>query len=292
MTSDRNSIDDLRVRPGTAAKLRKRPTEPADKVDKAGAKELLAAQTEELAALQERLYARGTYAVLAVFQAMDAAGKDSTIEHVFAGVNPQGCQVASFKTPSADELGHDFLWRVSHRLPARGHLGVFNRSHYEETLVVRVHPEYLGPQKLPPTQDPDDLWAERYEDINAFERHLDRSGTKVVKFFLHVSKDEQRRRFLSRIDEPEKRWKFNPGDVDERERWDDYAAAYEETLSATSTEWAPWYVVPADHKPTMRLLVSRVLLETMRALDLDLPEPTEAELALLEQSKARLQADD
>jgi len=292
MASDRPSIDDLRVRPGSKAGLKHRSTEPADKVAKSDAKDQLAEQTSDLAELQERLYARGTYAVLVVFQAMDAAGKDSTIKHVLAGVNPQGVDVTSFKTPSSDELAHDFLWRVSSRLPARGHLGVFNRSHYEETLVVRVHPEYLEPQHLPPTEDPDELWAQRYEDINAFERHLDRSGTKIVKFFLHVSKDEQRKRFLARLDEPEKHWKFNAGDLEERERWEDYAAAYEDAISATSTDWAPWYVIPADHKPTMRLLVSQVLLATMNGLDLDLPEETDESRALIEESKERLQADD
>lgn len=292
MADDDDPTAGLRVAPGSTLTLSDHDTEPTHKVGKAEAKRLLATQTEELADLQERLYAHGTHAVLAVFQAMDAAGKDSTIAHVFSGVNPQGVRVASFKAPTTEELAHDFLWRVSRQLPPRGHIGVFNRSHYEETLVVRVHPEYLAAQHLPELDGGlEALWEQRYEAINAFERHLDRSGTKIVKFFLHVSKEEQRDRFLARIEEPAKNWKFNPADLSERTRWDDYLHAYEQTLRATSTEWAPWYVIPADHKPTMRLLVSRVLLDLLRGLDLRTPEPTDEERAALEDARKALEAD-
>ena len=282
----------LRVEPGSAPRLAERTTTPVSRIAKPEAKKLLAEQTAELSALQEQLYARGTHAVLVVFQAMDAAGKDSTINHVFSGVNPQGVRVASFKAPNDEALAHDFLWRINEQLPPRGHIGVFNRSHYEETVVVRVHPHFLDAQRLPPRAGGlDALWQERYEDINAFERHLDRNGTKVVKFFLHVSAQEQRDRLLARIAEPEKHWKFNADDLSERKRRADYLAAYEDTIAATSTEWAPWHVVPAAHKPTMRVLVSRVLLDTLRDLDLAPPTPSAEQRRELDDARAQLEAE-
>jgi PPK2 family polyphosphate:nucleotide phosphotransferase len=219
--------------------------------DKAG--DRLASGLDSLRALQEKLYAQGTWALLLIFQAMDAAGKDSTIKHVMSGVNPQGCDVSSFKAPSAQELGHDFLWRTTIRLPERGHIGVFNRSYYEEVLVVRVHPEILGAERLPPEVMSRQIWTERFEDIVGFERHLGRSGIAVLKFFLNVSRDEQKKRFLERLDTPAKNWKFGTGDVKERGRWRDYMAAYQDMIRHTATPEAPWYVVPADHKWFTRL---------------------------------------
>jgi len=244
-----------------------------------GGKEEAAARLEKscdrLRELQETLYAYDRWSVLLVFQAMDAAGKDSTIEHVMSGVNPAGCQVQSFKAPSPEELDHDFLWRTTCRLPERGRIGIFNRSYYEEVLVVRVHPDFLRGQRLPPEVVHDDIWKERFEDIRTFERHLARSGTAVIKFFLHVSKEEQKRRFLSRLDEPEKHWKFSAGDVKEREHWDEYMEAYEDCIAHTSTEQAPWYVIPADHKWYMRLAVSEIIVQRMEELNLAYPEVDE-----------------
>jgi PPK2 family polyphosphate:nucleotide phosphotransferase len=239
------------------------------------AKELLANGVKELSKAQELLWASDTYALLVVFQALDAAGKDSTIEHVMSGVNPQGVQVVSFKQPSSEELDHDFLWRTSKALPERGRIGIFNRSHYEEVVALRVHPEWLRKQKLPPGPRGPKLWAGRHEDINAFEHHLDRSGTKIVKFFLHVSKREQKKRFLARLDEPGKQWKFSAADVAERAHWDDYMRAFEEAITATSTPWAPWYVIPADHKPVMQAMVAAILVDTIGSLDLSWPEVSE-----------------
>jgi PPK2 family polyphosphate:nucleotide phosphotransferase len=227
---------------------------------------------EELSEAQELLWATDTYALLVVLQAMDAAGKDSAIQHVMTGVNPQGVQVVSFKQPSPEDLDHDFLWRISKALPERGRIGIFNRSHYEEVVALRVHPEWLEQQRLPPTARGPTLWEDRFEDINAFERHLDRNGTRIVKFFLHVSKEEQRRRFLARLDTPGKEWKFNAADVSERARWDEYMAAFEAALTATSTPWAPWYVIPADHKWLSQALVVRIVVDTIQALDLGWPE--------------------
>jgi PPK2 family polyphosphate:nucleotide phosphotransferase len=255
------------------------------------AREYLRGLVERLSDAQERLWASDRYALLVVFQAMDAAGKDGTIEHVFSGVNPQGMHVSSFKQPSAEELDHDFLWRCVTRLPERGRIGVFNRSYYEEVLVVRVHPEFLDAQRLPDVQGGKHLWKQRYEGINALEHHLDRNGTKVVKFFLHVSKREQRERFLARLDEPDKRWKFSVGDVDERALWDDYQRAYDDAISATSTPWAPWYVIPADHKFVMRALVAGVLVDTLDGLDLGFPVVTEEQAAELEEARRRLAAE-
>jgi PPK2 family polyphosphate:nucleotide phosphotransferase len=246
-------------------------TGPFDSDERADAKELLERGIERLRDLQERLYADDRWAVLLVFQAMDAAGKDGTIKHVMTGLNPQGCQVFSFKQPSAEELDHDFLWRTTVRLPERGRIGVFNRSYYEETLIVRVHPEILESQKLPPRLVGKAIWRQRFESIRDFERHLARSGTLVLKFFLHVSKEEQRRRFLDRLEKPEKNWKFSLGDVRERGHWADYQRAYEAAIRETSSPWAPWHVVPADHKWYTRLVVAGAIVDAMEGLGLEFP---------------------
>ena len=235
------------------------------------ARERLERDIEILGELQEKLYAQDRWALLLIFQAMDAAGKDSTIKHVMSGVNPQGCQVYSFKAPSDEELDHDFLWRTTCRLPERGRIGIFNRSYYEEVLVVRVHPELLARQRLPAELTTRDIWRERFEDINAFERYLGRNGVVVRKFFLHVSREEQRKRFLERLDEPEKNWKFSLADVGERRHWDEYMAAYEDAIRHTSSPHAPWYVVPADHKWFTRLVVVSAILDTLSSLDLAFP---------------------
>jgi PPK2 family polyphosphate:nucleotide phosphotransferase len=244
---------------------------------------------EKLRDLQEKLYAQDQWAVLLIFQAMDAAGKDSVIEHVMSGVNPQGCQVYSFKQPSSEELDHDFLWRTTRCLPERGRIGVFNRSYYEEVLVVRVHPQILAKQKLPATLVTDRIWKERYEDIGAFERYLSRNGTVIRKFFLNVSKDEQRRRFLARLDEPEKNWKFAAADVQEREHWDEYMKGYEKMIEATTSEEAPWLVIPADHKWFTRLAVADVIVETLEGLGLHFPEVSEAQRQELQRARALLE---
>jgi len=255
------------------------------------AKEALTTGIEELSDAQELLWASDRYAVLVVLQAMDAAGKDSAIEHVMKGVNPQGVQVVSFGKPSEEELDHDFLWRVARALPERGRMGIFNRSHYEEVVALKVHPEWLEAQRLPPGPRDEAFWQERYEDINAFERHLDRTGTRIVKFFLHVSKEVQKERFLARLDTPGKEWKFNAADVAERARWDDYMNAFEDALTATSTPWAPWYVIPADHKWLTQALVAQVLVETLRSLDLSWPTVSEAEHAANLEARERLEAE-
>ena len=254
-------------------------------VDKKEAQSMLADGIAQLAELQQRLYADDRWSVLIVLQAMDAAGKDSIIKHVMSGINPQGCEVHSFKQPSEEELQHDFLWRVARRLPTNGRIGIFNRSHYEEVLTVRVHKELLAREKLPKELDGKDIWQQRFEDIRAFERHLVRNGTRVLKFFLNVSKEEQRKRFLDRIDEPGKRWKFSMADVTERERWDDYMTAFEDMIRHTSTPEAPWFVVPADHKWFSRLVVAAAVVEAMDRLDLQYPKVTGA--ALKELKKAR-----
>jgi PPK2 family polyphosphate:nucleotide phosphotransferase len=256
--------------------------DPADTAwldDKAVAKEALAQSVAKLAEMQDKLYAQDHWSVLLIFQAMDAAGKDSTIKHVMSGINPQGCQVTSFKQPSAEELDHDFLWRTNRHLPERGRIGIFNRSYYEEVLVVRVHPNILGNQHLPPKLVTKKIWKERFEDINAFERYLARNGTLVLKFFLNVSKEEQKKRFLTRLDEPEKHWKFQPSDVAERQLWSDYMKAYEEMIRATATPHAPWHVVPADSKWFTRLAVAAAIVDAMEGLDLAYPkvEPEQAE---------------
>ena len=241
-------------------------------IEKADAKALLADGIERIAALQERLYAQNRWAVLAIFQAMDAAGKDGAIKHVMSGVNPQGCQVYSFKAPSAEELDHDYLWRCMKNLPERGRIGIFNRSYYEETLVTRVHPEFLARQKVPHELVTKRIWERRYQDVRSFERYLARNGIVVCKFFLNVSKKEQKRRFLARLENPEKNWKFSANDIKEREFWDDYMEAYEETIQNTATKEAPWYVVPADNKWFTRVIVAAAVIDTLAALDLRYPE--------------------
>jgi PPK2 family polyphosphate:nucleotide phosphotransferase len=240
--------------------------------DKPRAKEALAMGVEALAELQDMLYAQDRWAVLLIFQAMDAAGKDGTIKHVMSGVNPQGCQVYSFKSPSSEELDHDFLWRCMKYVPERGRIGIFNRSYYEETLVVRVHPEFLDKQTLPPELITKDIWAERFQDICSFERYLTRNGIIIRKFFLHVSKEEQKRRFLGRLENPEKNWKFSANDIRERAFWRDYMAAYEDMIRHTASEEAPWYVVPADNKWFTRIVVAAAVIETLDAL---IPSPAD-----------------
>ncbi|MDH3242397.1 MAG: polyphosphate kinase 2 family protein [Alphaproteobacteria bacterium] len=270
---------DFRVPPGQKVELDKWPTavKPFYK-SKKQYKKFLHEDIEELSELQRLLYASNSYAVLLIFQAMDAAGKDGAIRHVMSGVNPQGCQVFSFKQPSAEELEHDFLWRTTRRLPERGRIGIFNRSYYEEVLIVRVHPEILHSQGIPPTLlDEQAVWRERYQSIVDLENHLHRNGTRIIKFFLHLSKEEQRKRFLKRIDEPEKNWKFSLGDIEERKLWDHYRKAYEACLSATSTSTSPWYVVPADDKENARLIISRVFLDTLKELKMGYPELTKAQ---------------
>ncbi len=257
----------------------------------AEAREVLARGVEDLSEAQELLWASDTHALLVVLQAMDAAGKDSAIEHVMTGVNPQGVQVVSFRSPSSEELDHDFLWRISRGLPERGRIGIFNRSHYEEVVALRVHPEWLESQRLPAAAMGLRIWEERYEDINAFERHLDRNGTKIVKLFLNVSKAEQKRRFLARLDTPHKEWKFNAADVAERGRWDEYMSAFEAALTATSTPWAPWYVVPADHKWLTQALVARLLVEAIRGLDLHWPEVSQSEHEANAAARRQLEAE-
>ena len=266
--------NDFRVHEGKKVDLKKWATliKPMYK-SKEHYQELLDAQVQELSVLQRLLYASNRYAVLLIFQAMDAAGKDGAIQHVMSGINPQGCQVFSFKHPSAEELEHDFLWRTTQSLPERGRIGIFNRSYYEEVLIVRVHPEILRGEGLPDEGiDEATLWQERYRSIVDLENHLHRNGTRIIKFFLHLSKEEQRQRFLERIDDPEKNWKFSLADLVERKFWKQYRQAYASCLSATSTKQAPWYVVPADDKKNARLIVSRIILETFKALDMHYPE--------------------
>jgi len=243
----------------------------------------------ELDDLQRKLYAQDRLALLLVFQAMDGAGKDSTIRAVMRGINPSGCQVYSFKQPSAEELDHEFLWRTARCLPERGRIGIFNRSYYEEALVVRVHPEYLAAQRIPGKLDSKGFWRDRYESIRDHERHLARNGTVVVKFWLNVSKGEQKRRFLSRIDEPHKNWKFSAADVKEREFWKDYMEAYEDAINATSRPWAPWYAIPADDKPFMRYTVAQTIVDTLKSLDLKYPKVSEATKAKFAGMRAALE---
>ena len=265
---------DFRVREGNKIDLKEWTT----RVDpyyrsKKQYKKILREHITEMSALQNLLYASNSYAVLIIFQSMDAAGKDSAIKHVMSGVNPQGCEVHSFKHPSMEELEHDFLWRTTRYLPERGRIGIFNRSYYEEVLIVRVHPEILHSEGLPKELlDEKTIWRDRYRSIVDLENHLYRNGTRIVKFFLHVSKDEQRRRFLARIDEPDKNWKFSRGDLEERKFWNDYIKAYEACLSATSSREAPWYVVPADDKKNARLIISRTILDTLHGLKMAYPE--------------------
>jgi PPK2 family polyphosphate:nucleotide phosphotransferase len=259
--------------------------------DKPRAKEALAAGVDLLAELQEMLYAQDRWGVLLIFQAMDAAGKDGAIKHVMSGINPQGCQVYSFKAPSSEDLDHDFLWRCMRCLPERGRIGIFNRSYYEETLVVRVHKDLLEKQHLPPELITKDIWDQRFEDIRAFERYLTRNGVIVRKFFLHVSKKEQRKRFLSRIEEPAKNWKFSASDIEERGHWDDYMEAYEDMIRNTATKRAPWYVVPADNKWFTRVVVAAAVIEALSSLDLAFPTVSEAKLKSLAAAKRSLLGD-
>lgn len=253
-------------------------------------KEKLKEKIAELDELQQMLYAHNQFALLLVFQAMDAAGKDSTIRAVLSGVNPAGCQVFCFKQPTSEELDHDFLWRTSRCLPERGRIGVFNRSYYEEVLVVRVHPEYLKGQRLPYSIELDQLWQQRYDAIRDHEKYLAHNGTVILKFWLNVSKDEQRKRFLARIEEPEKNWKFAAGDVQERGRWDDYMQAYEAALNATSRSWAPWYAIPADDKPFMRLCVAEIVVASLKSLGLSYPTIGPEEKARFKEMRKLLQS--
>jgi PPK2 family polyphosphate:nucleotide phosphotransferase len=264
----------FRVEPEKKVRLRKWPTRVKPYYgSKAEYQDTLGRHVAELSSLQSRLYADDRYALLLIFQAMDAAGKDGVIKHVMSGVNPQGCQVYSFKHPSAEEIDHDFLWRATRLLPERGRVGIFNRSYYEEVLIVRVHPEILLAQNLPHEAPGGDLWEQRYQSIAGLERHLHRNGTRILKFFLHLSKEEQRKRFLERIDDPEKNWKFSGADLKERRYWKQYEKAYEACLAATSTRRAPWYVVPADDKHNARLIVSRIVVDALKRLDIRYPRP-------------------
>ena len=287
------AIKPLRVKPGAKVTLSRDfdPRYKADFVKKKDGRDLLQTGVGLLAEYQQRLAAQDTYGVLVCLQALDAGGKDGTIRHVMSGVNPQGVHVSSFKTPSAEELDHDFLWRYAQRLPARGDIAIFNRSHYEEVLVVRVHPELLSRQKLPEEAKDEDVWTRRYRDINNWERFLTDNGIKVVKLFLNLSKEEQRRRFLDRIDLAEKNWKFSLNDVNERRYWDDYQKAFSQMLSATSTEWAPWYVIPADRKWFARICVSAILAHTLMQIDPQFPVVGDEARASLVAAKAALEAE-
>jgi PPK2 family polyphosphate:nucleotide phosphotransferase len=260
--------------------------------DKERAQNELQAGVEALSELQDRLYAQDRWSVLLIFQAMDAAGKDGAIKHVMSGVNPQGCQVASFKVPSAEELDHDFLWRCQRHLPERGRIGIFNRSYYEEVLVVKVHPEILNRQKIPAPLLGEDVFEKRYRDIRAFERYLARNGTVIRKFFLHVSRQEQKRRFLERLDDPDKNWKFSAADVAEREHFDEYMRAYQEVIRKTATKAAPWYVVPADHKWFTRLVVASAVVDALFSLDLRYPEVADSRRAELVEARQALVSED
>jgi PPK2 family polyphosphate:nucleotide phosphotransferase len=276
-------------------RFRLKDIDPADTLeftseDKPRAREALTMGIDVLAEMQDMLYAQDRWAVLLIFQAMDAAGKDGAIKHVMSGVNPQGCQVFSFKAPTSEDLDHDYLWRCMKCLPERGRIGIFNRSYYEETLVVRVHPEFLEKQKLPPDLITKDIWQNRFQDIRTFERYLTRNGVAIRKFFLHVSNKEQKKRFLERIEEPEKNWKFSPNDAKEREHWDDYMEAYEDMIQNTATKDAPWYVVPADNKWFTRVVVAAAVIEALSSLDLHYPKISDAKLKELAAAKRALQA--
>lgn len=291
----------LRVEPGTRIRLKDFDTGWAQNdelkalgkdVIKRRAREILAENLAALTKMQTLLYADDRYALLIVLQALDAAGKDGTIRHVMSGVNPQGCQVFSFKKPSMEELDHNFLWRYMKCLPERGRIGIFNRSYYEDVLVVRVHPEFLKEQKLPPGKRGKGFWKARYEDINNFERHLVRNGTVILKFFLHLSKGEQKKRFLERLERPEKNWKFSAADLAERAHWDDYIDAYEDAISATSTRWAPWYIVPADHKWATRAIVADMITTALQSLDLKFPEFDKVQREALAEARKILENED
>ncbi len=301
MSSKIRAIDVCRVTDGSGFRLKDHPTDWTDADglpdglqlrSKKQALEELEQNRARLVAAQEKLWANDTYGMLVVFQAMDAAGKDGTIKHVLSGMNPQGVAVSSFKVPSSEELDHNYLWRYAQRLPERGQLGIFNRSYYEEVLVARVHPEVIDNQRLPESAKGPKMWEHRYEDMRAFERHLVRNGILVVKFFLHLSKDEQRRRFIDRIDTPEKNWKFSAADVRERKYWDDYQVAFQDAIAATSTKSAPWYVIPADRKWRMRTLVSDVLVDVIDSLPIHAPRVSDEQRAELAAEKVRLLAED
>ena len=290
------NYDKIRVQPNTSINLRDHDTDDTGKLkDKDEGKDLQKDNLKKLKDLQEKLYAFDRYAVLLIFQAMDAAGKDSTIEHVMSGVNPQGCQVFSFKQPSANELEHDFLWRTYKSMPQRGRIGIFNRSYYEEVLVTRVHPEYILGQRIPGIQTVQDIdeefWQNRYRSINDMERHLHHNGTVILKFFLNVSKEEQKQRFLKRINRPDKNWKFTMSDVEERTHWDAYQQAFEQTLNHTSTEHAPWHIIPADHKWFMRAAVSEIIVDKLQSLDLRFPQVSEQQQKNLRKAKKMFEND-
>lgn len=294
-------FDRVRVKPGSKVKLKDFETDwdvtaelrdLGEDVFRERARQLLDDNRRALAEAQELLYASDTYSLLIIFQAMDAAGKDGTIKHVMSGINPQGCQVFSFKAPSAEELDHTFLWRCMKALPERGRIGIFNRSYYEEVLVVKVHPKFLDAQRLPVDDYDDKFWRRRYKDINAFEKHLVRNGTLVLKFFLNVSKEEQKKRFLDRLNDPTKHWKFSVGDLAERARWDEYMAAYEDMLSATSTKHAPWYVIPADQKWAARAMVAMIITDTINGLGLKYPQVGEEAKAALDEARRQLEQED
>jgi PPK2 family polyphosphate:nucleotide phosphotransferase len=275
-------------------KFRLRDFDPSDSGgltgDKSDFKEMLEADAKRIGKLQEKMYAEGRWSVLIILQGMDASGKDGIIEHVLSQVNPQGCEVHAFKQPSPEELAHDFLWRTTSRLPERGHIGLFNRSYYEEVLVVRVHPEYLGGQKLPPSLVTDDIWKQRFESIVAYERHLAHSGTVILKFFLNMSQREQSKQMLERLEDPEKHWKFNAGDLKERALWDKYMAAYEDVIRNTSTSEAPWYVVPSDNRWFSRLVVAGAIRDAMENLNPQYPPLSAKDMAALEEMKTALKA--
>lgn len=283
-------VELTRVTEGAGFTLAER--DPADKLGlndgKKAVRAMLAAGIERLSEMQDQLYALNRWSVLMVFQAMDAAGKDSAIKHVMSGINPQGCQVYAFKAPSDEELDHDFLWRCMRNLPERGRIGIFNRSYYEEVLVVRVHPELLARQRLPDNVVTDLIWEQRFEDISAMERYLARNGTAIVKIFLNVSKEEQLKRFRDRLDRPDKHWKFDPSDLESRSEWDSYMAAYEDMIRHTATPHAPWYVIPADDKWVSRAAVAAALIDTMERLDLHYPEVTEAQQKAIEAARKAL----
>ncbi len=290
----RKLVERYRVTAGSHFRLKDH--DPADRggglVNHDESATLLADGVQRLAALQEKLYPQDQWAMLCAFQAMDAAGKDGTIKHVMSGVNPQGVEVTSFKQPGPEELAHDFLWRISRRLPQRGKIGVFNRSHYEEVLVVRVHPELLARQHLPPALNGRKVWQHRLKDIASFERYLSRQGFVILKFFLNISRAEQKRRFLARLDTPDKNWKFSAADIAERGHWDDYMAAYQDAIAATATEHAPWYVVPADHKWFAHLVVVEAMVAALEDLDLHVPEVTDKMRAELAAARVKLEAED
>lgn len=286
-----NFSEEFLVQENTEFRVREHHTSYKDKIEKAFAKNLLVQEKEKLRKLQEKLYADSSQSLLIVLQAMDAAGKDSLIEHVFSGVNPQGCEVTSFKTPSSKEYEHDFLWRHYLALPEKGRIGIFNRSHYESVLVCKVHPEYNLSEKVwkDTKQLDDEFWENRYESIKNFEKHLANNGTKIIKIFLNVSREEQKQRFLDRINEDDKNWKFSSGDVTERGFWNDYMKAYEAAISKTSTEYAPWYVIPADQKWFSRVAAIQIIIDKLEEMNLQYPEVSAKEKSALEASKIKLE---